>query len=134
MAKLTKNSTKKAVRDEWVRRLNSGKYRQSTGYLRTQSNGYCCLGVLCDIAVESGIIPAPIAVEGQEYYAYGKATAIPPTEVRKWVGLRDPLGNINKAEGLARMNDQGKTFSDIAKIVESAPKNLFGKVNESIGV
>jgi len=38
---------------EWVQSLESGKYRQTTTYLRT-SNGYCCLGVVCNIIDPNG--------------------------------------------------------------------------------
>lgn len=41
---------KKALRDEWVAALRSGKYEQGTGKLRTDDDHWCCLGVLSDVA------------------------------------------------------------------------------------
>jgi hypothetical protein len=38
----------------WVAALRSGKYDQTTGALR-DGVGYCCLGVLCEVAIEAGV-------------------------------------------------------------------------------
>lgn len=37
---------------EWVKNLNSGKYKQGTHLLRDKRDNFCCLGVLCDIAIQ----------------------------------------------------------------------------------
>jgi hypothetical protein len=34
---------------EWVEALRSGEYNQITGRLRSQQDGFCCLGLLCDL-------------------------------------------------------------------------------------
>jgi hypothetical protein len=36
----------------WLEALESGRYKQGKGQLRTDLNEFCCLGVLCDVAVE----------------------------------------------------------------------------------
>ena len=41
------------LRDEWVAALRSGDYPQGQGALKT-ADGYCCLGVLCDIVDPKG--------------------------------------------------------------------------------
>lgn len=33
----------------WVQALKSGEYVQGEGNLRTEEDGYCCLGVACDV-------------------------------------------------------------------------------------
>lgn len=53
------NKLRPEVKEEWVRRLRSGEYDQGTTYLKKtfKSTGvtkYCCLGVLCEMAVERG--------------------------------------------------------------------------------
>lgn len=48
MKKLTK-----AVKKRWINELRSDKYQQSTGSLKDK-DGYCCLGVLCDIVDKKG--------------------------------------------------------------------------------
>lgn len=43
------------IKQEWVRRLRSGEYAQGQRYLRINDK-YCCLGVLCDMATEAGVV------------------------------------------------------------------------------
>jgi hypothetical protein len=54
-----KHATDRTLKAEWVAALRSGEYRQGKNSLRCKSieNGqyeYCCLGVLCDLAVKHG--------------------------------------------------------------------------------
>lgn len=42
------------VRDKWAAALESGEYHQTTNVLQ-DSDGYCCLGVLCDLAIKDGL-------------------------------------------------------------------------------
>jgi hypothetical protein len=50
---MTINRTREEVFKLWVDALRSGEYKKSTGALRTRHGdrvGYCCFGVLCDLA------------------------------------------------------------------------------------
>lgn len=83
---------KKSVKDEWVRRLRSGDYEQGMGELRFEDK-YCCLGVLCVMAVEAGVIEET-SDPMTEVFAYGRAgsdddrqTQMLPVSVAKWAGL-----------------------------------------------
>lgn len=40
---------KKEIADKWVEALRSGRYKQCKSWLR-DNDGFCCLGVLCDIS------------------------------------------------------------------------------------
>lgn len=40
---------------EWIHALRSGEYKQTRGVLRDKT-GYCCLGVLADVAIKIGAI------------------------------------------------------------------------------
>ena len=81
---------RKDIKDEWVRRLRSGDYEQGQGYLRF-GDKYCCLGVLCDMAVEAGVIEEThgpsekfslfVSVGG------GFQTQMLPPSVAEWSGL-----------------------------------------------
>jgi hypothetical protein len=42
------------IKAQWVQALRSGEYKQGQGALRSDDNTYCCLGVLCDLAVKDG--------------------------------------------------------------------------------
>lgn len=47
------------IKDLWVRELRFGNISQLRAKLGDHTGARCCLGVLCDIAVEHGIIPPP---------------------------------------------------------------------------
>jgi hypothetical protein len=86
------------VRDEWVSRLLSGKYRQGRAYLHrlAEDSGiplFCCLGVLCEMAAEASIVNrVDYGVTGVFGYVAPNnpldisATTL-PTAVRRWAGL-----------------------------------------------
>jgi hypothetical protein len=129
------------VRDEWVRRLRSGDYDQGTGGLRRLVDGatadgparYCCLGVLCEVARERGLV----ALEGTSTYRSvalphegGYGGVLPPT-VARWAGLYDhdegTDGGVDPVVlglSLSRWNDVGSTgggpatFAQLADLIE----------------
>lgn len=37
------------IKKKWLKALRSGRYEQGQGQLKTPSDKFCCLGVLCDI-------------------------------------------------------------------------------------
>src|SRR5215469_11819332 len=90
----------KEIKSKWTAALRSGEYEQGIGSLCLAgvngSKKYCCLGVLCDLAVKDGVIPEPEHTEpnpgiGTYYHKYGEegATALLPFEVTSWAGLND---------------------------------------------
>ncbi len=112
-----------AVKGKWLDALRGGKYKQGRYALRNTVFGgqdtFCCLGVLCELAVEAGVIDAP-ALDGGWWYAGGEA-AILPRKVMNWAGLVSQSGlysTKNDEECLASDNDNGMTFEEIAKIIE----------------
>lgn len=110
----------------WVAALRSGKYEQGRGYLKV-GNLFCCLGVACDIAVKNGV---DIEVTDT---SYDGETKVMPEVVTAWLGLRNEEGyyetrndyNLLVGKRLTIDNDDGKTFEEIADIIESEPKGLF---------
>lgn len=45
------------IKTEWVKRLRSDQYKQGSSVLVNEQLGtHCCLGVLCEIAAEEGIV------------------------------------------------------------------------------
>lgn len=46
---------KKEIADKWVAALRSGNYKQTTGMLNRNNESFCCLGVLCEIAIKDGV-------------------------------------------------------------------------------
>lgn len=119
-----------AIKDAWVEDLRSGKYEQGKSVLRTETDKFCCLGVLCEIAVMNDVIPAP-ELTGAEY-RYGdpsgdRSAAVLPGVVQDWSGLFDglpyaPAELVNDTGDelyvdLASLNDGGMPFPQIADVI-----------------
>ncbi len=127
-----------AVITLWAESLESGEYQQAAGALKSaieggDGDGYCCLGVLCELAVKEGVIGPPTRrVDGAEEWSYGGAHLGLPSVVSEWAGfyscdplLRDPdqpvsrYGDDDRWEGSAsHFNDsQRMTFPQIARLI-----------------
>lgn len=102
-----------AVKTKWVDALRSGEYKQGKGQLQTKSGNFCCLGVLCDLAVQEGVLDAPELIDGETFsgYRYEGEAALLPKSVQAWAG------NV-RVGTLIDMNDSGKTFKTIARYIE----------------
>jgi len=109
----------KDVKRQWVAALRSGEYEQGQGALEWH-NRFCCLGVLCDLAVKAGVavrknleLEAGISFADPDHPA-DNSTGNPPQVVMKWAGL-DELGGGD----LIHMNDVQKlSFKEIANRIE----------------
>ena len=121
----------------WVDALRSGEYKQVGGRLKTLE-GYCCLGVLCDLAVDRGIIPAPILNVNSglnlSVFTFGKQKLFLPSEVMEWAGVNSSTGDIPLSDpavpasfstaNLSKLNDSGVDFKTIAEVIERNVKTL----------
>lgn len=114
----------------WVDALRSDRYQQGTGALHTVGGYFCCLGVLCEVALEQGmqlrVAPVPhdthrLSYEGEDSYL--------PDEVVAWAGLSFanptvpqpvyPGGDLATPVTLADLNDvTGLSFAEIADLIE----------------
>jgi len=119
------------IRKQWVDKLRSGEYPQAKGVLRKSDGGFCCLGVLCELAVEQKVIEPPTLHGSSYFYQDDKSDDaydawLPPT-VRKWAGLQTDevrlaeyrVVNEVAINTLSAMNDRGLTFTEIADFIES---------------
>ena len=120
------------VKGQWTAALRSGEYEQGSGVLRTIGNTYCCLGVLCELAVKANVIPVPV-ISG-ESYSYGpegdRESWFLPAPVKAWAGIEasDPAvpnsevdsdADVDDVITLSRMNDRGDTFGQIADAIDA---------------
>lgn len=118
----------KKVQKLWTNALSSGEYKQITGRLRN-SQGYCPLGVLCDLY--RGDRGGEWVRDPRDYYgiSYGfSINRVPysnylPLDVSMWSGLTacDPFFFHEKKERivtLSSLNDAGVTFPEIAEIID----------------
>lgn len=114
---------KHEIRDDWTAALRSGEYKQGQGVLRTIGNEYCCLGVLCDLAVKAGIIDAPISNDVEYRYGqHGNRCVLPP-EVQAWAKIDSEAGGYHQENtfgcSLAGDDDTGHSFAEIADIIDT---------------
>lgn len=132
----------KEIKDRWTAALRSGDYTQGTGSLCLVRDGkastYCCLGVLCELAVQDGAIPQPVLTlpspSGTQFRKYGDSntydvqTALLPEAVVQWAGLDDQSPNVRTDgghESLTALNDMaevhgGLDFNGIADAIEAS--------------
>lgn len=115
------------IAEQWAAELESGKYEQANGYL-CKDGAYCCLGILCEMALRAG---ADVArAEGPEYgtVVYNGYISLTPVEVMRWAGMRTEKGvfRIHNGYGttLAEQNDRGATFPEIAAIIRQHAADL----------
>lgn len=113
------------IKAKWLEALRSGKYQQTSDNLRNEE-GFCCLGVLCDISGLADWVPSVLE---PGTYAYFSAGLVLPVEVQEWAGLTltnpDVVQEIDE-EGeehwntLTELNDDGYRFAEIADFIEAS--------------
>jgi hypothetical protein len=111
------------IQQEWVDALRSGKYKQGRGALR-RGNEFCCLGVLCEIAIKHGVI-APAKKENRVLFSYEGTTSVLPSTVQHFAGVKNEYGNFGEGDCLSNRNDHGATFPEIADLIENNADRLF---------
>lgn len=130
---------KPEIKAAWVAALRSGEFKQDFSRLKN-GKGYCCLGVLSELALRSPDCPVnewcsidhehdpTVCVAAEMWYL--------PNLVQRWAGLAssdpgvlvphftDGDGTYPAADGisgLARLNDNHISFSRIADLIEQDP-------------
>lgn len=108
----------------WTAALRSGEYEQGRSYLCTVDDDgerrFCCLGVLCDLAV---LVGAAEEEEVMGVVQYDENSEVLPPGVMRWAGLSadDPCVFSNPeemSESLATLNDGGYSFTQIADLID----------------
>lgn len=98
-------------REEWLRTLRSGEFKQSRNYLIAETKdgdtGYCCLGIAC---ICLGIPKDTMS----------KITMIHPERlgIDKFRIPEEISGCTTFSNKLATMNDEGESFTEIADYIE----------------
>jgi hypothetical protein len=112
------------IKSRWVEKLRSGTIKQIRGRLN-DGTGMCCLGVLCEIAADEGIVKPIRDIDGIDYYEPNSgfvASLQLPSRVLEWSGLQHDEGAAvaigNYRVTLATHNDDGRSFSEIADAIE----------------
>lgn len=122
------------IKKQWNAALTSGEYEQGKQRLRTDDDKYCCLGVLCNLAVKAGVAkwerrtPTDYSTGISGWHCVSidgtasNATTL-PYFVQEWAGLEDENPIVSAGvgalqESLAELNDQGIPFDAISELVK----------------
>jgi len=117
------------IKQKWIDALRSGKYHQGQSKLYS-GDGFCCLGVLCDIyAKEVGDIawvkkdPSKTVDDDKwDYWYFDDQSEVLPDCVCKWAEMDEDDPVLTKGQyyltSLAELNDKGATFEDLAEVIE----------------
>lgn len=102
------------VKQKWLEALRSGDYQQGKNVLRSSfgpANTYCCLGVLCDILPQAEW--KPYNGRWRIWHGFEIEESYVPQNLASELELTHPHQRI-----LARMNDEGRSFEEIADYIE----------------
>ena len=107
-----------AIKDRWIKALNSEEYKQTRGTLHN-NQGFCCLGVLCDLYIQEH--QEVKWVLKNDRFKLMRESGVLPTEVKEWACLEEAnpiidLGNYRAS--LAELNDAGRNFKEIADVIK----------------
>ncbi len=127
---------KPEIKKKWIKALESDKYKQGYRALK-KDEGFCCLGVLCDLHREETKSSDWKSLELRNLqYEYLFERGHLPKAVMEWAGLdsSNPIvfakdhkcmmpANDFRNDGIierpiSEFNDNGYTFKDIAKIIK----------------
>ncbi len=119
---------KEDIKARWVEALRSGEYMQGQGGLRTRSGKFCCLGVLCELALQAGVVQ-PVWYDDDDFVKYAAVNdqsdvsgGYLPSAVLDWAELENPNpllydGDVYRAASV--WNDElGVNFNHIADMIE----------------
>lgn len=114
------------VKAKWVKALRSRKFKQGRMALRNGAR-FCCLGVLCEVAVAEGVIPAPTRAPSGEWVYDGENLSL-PASVQDWA-FRPGYSSSNPyidstGFSLAELNDGEPDTFGFRKIADLIEVNL----------
>jgi hypothetical protein len=104
------------LKQSWIAALRSGGYLQGRGLLRERLIGgralFCAMGVLMDL-VASAALWDRLARPGSRAGSLDEVCGYLPAEICGEIGI----SNVQQAF-IAGLNDHGKTFEEIADVIE----------------
>lgn len=110
------------IKQRWVAALRSGEYPQAKSALRS-SDGFCCLGVLCDVIAPDGWGSVGDEEADESGLPHDHSYGVPGWAITRQAGLASPMGFEVEIAGnrqwLTVHNDNGCTFAQIADAIEA---------------
>jgi hypothetical protein len=121
---------KQEIKADWGQRLLDNAGRQGAGLLHRKGDApdgsqdrFCCLGVLCELGVQAGVVRRELTNDG-EAYRYVSTTdendrsyLVLPQAVVRWAGL-DSHTPVAGYAYLTELNDGGTTFPKIKALID----------------
>ena len=87
------------IKRKWVQALRSGKYEQTKGLLKSPDGAFCCIGVLG-------------AIQSMDFKIKDLRSS---TIMSKYSAGLSTISQLK----LANMNDEGRSFAEIADYIEA---------------
>jgi hypothetical protein len=120
------------VKSRWLEKLRSGDYAQTPGQLGfvadDGSESYCCLGVLCEIAVEDGIVSRTVSDNGSIYYHDGKYDMVQmhvlTSGVIEWSGIDDANPEIDTEGFDVLVDGDSRSYASLSELNDYANWNF----------
>jgi hypothetical protein len=111
------------VKEAWLVALRSGDFQQGKFQLQSPEHKFCCLGVLCELALAAGVVqriqPADRAFQygnNDDVEGIRQASVLPRSVVR-WAGLQSQDPAVGDYP-LSHHNDTlSKNFDEIADLI-----------------
>ena len=137
---------KSSIKEMWVNALLSGDYPQTTEVLRS-NDGYCCLGVLCDLYaqetnqnwqgkqyIDSDVVDVTeteISEFNFDSFYFNDELELLPSSVVEWAGIDNPNPSVGieyttddglymEYVELSQLNDTGYDFKQIAQYIQDS--------------
>jgi hypothetical protein len=108
------------VKKLWLERLRSGLPQTQERLTRVADDGtvvgHCCLGVLCEIAVEQGVVQNKTVHAG--VITYDGEWLFLPDAVARWAGVHGEGFLYDRNDSLTNLNDGGASFETIADVID----------------
>lgn len=116
----------KEIAMKWVAALRSGEYKQGKQCLNNNNEKFCCLGVLCELAIKDGIQLNKENSTFNGIFEYDSYIGTIQKKVKDWSGIDSCIGEAkDKSFVLTDLNDnENKTFEEIADIIEANYEKL----------
>jgi hypothetical protein len=104
------------IKARWLEALRSRRYKQTSGCLR-DSEGFCCLGVLCDVVAPDLGLKWEKGKSARLDFSIAGSHVTLPLEVVEAAGVSG-IGVLPFGGNLSHLNDNGHTFAMIADVIE----------------
>ena len=105
------------LKAKWLKALRSGEYGQTRNTMCDGKGNFCCLGVLEHVAMKGAV---EYNDEFEDYLDF------PSADFWKYAGITGAAGaHVGKwgfAQGLAELNDNDVSFTELADIIEKRVK------------